>query len=440
MCYIYKSKYDLKEVKNLKTRKKIIIALILILTVVFSYSSIKGLDLKAFKLNSMSEKMDLGLDLAGGVDVVLEAQTKEDGETLKKKMEQAKTIIRERIDSLGVSEPNITIEGTKRIRAEIAGVEDTQQAIEMIGKTALLEFKNPEGKVIVTGKNIKESNVSYQQGKNNLNQAPVVTLEFDKEGAEKFKAETGRLASLPADQDKSIAIVLDGSLISKPSVNTEISDGRAIIEGNFTIESATELSNLINGGALPLELKEVQSSVIGPTLGLEALDKSILAGVIGLIVIAILMLVLYRLFGLVADLCLVIYILLTLNILSLIGVKLTLPGIAALILSVGMAVDANIVIFERIREEVALGKTIRTAVEAGYKRAITAVIDSNITTLIAGAVLYFFGTGSIKGFGVTLIIGILVSMFTAVVISKFIIKSIVETKIGMRKTIFRSER
>lgn len=424
----------------MKTSKKIILALIIIFTALFSYSSIKGLDLGFMRLKPMSEKMDLGLDLAGGVDVVLEAQTDENDENLRQKMEQTKAIIRERIDSLGVSEPNIALEGNKRIRIEIAGVEDTQQAIEMIGKTALLEFKNPEGEVIVEGKNVKASSVSYHEGKGDVMQRPVVTLEFDEEGAEKFKAETGRLAALPPDQDRTIAIVLDGTEISRPVVNSEISDGRAIIEGNFGIEEATELSNLINGGALPLELKEVQSSVIGPTLGLEALDKSILAGAIGLAVIAVLMIVLYRLFGLVADLCLVIYILLTFNILAAIGVKLTLPGIAALILSVGMAVDANIVIFERIREEVKAGKTLRTAVEAGYKRATTAVIDSNITTLIAGAVLYFFGAGSIKGFGVTLIIGILVSMFTAVIISKFIIKSIVETRIGMKKSILRSER
>lgn len=424
----------------MKTSKKIILFLIFALTALFAFSSIKGLNLGFTELKPVKEKMELGLDLAGGVDVVLEAKTDETGEELNKKMEQTKSIIRERVDSIGVAEPNIVLEGEKRIRVELAGAKDTQQAIDLIGKTALLEFKDPTGKVVVTGENIKDSSVSYHKTQQGLTEQPVVTLEFDETGAELFRAETKRLMELPETEDKSIAIVLDGNVISQPRVNAEISDGRAIIEGNFTVESATELSNLIRGGALPVELEEVQSSVIGPTLGLEALEKSVLAGAIGIAIIAVLLIVLYRAFGLIADLSLLIYIILTLNILSFIGVKLTLPGIAALILSIGMAVDANIVIFERIREEVSSGKTLRSAVESGFRRAITAVMDSNVTTVIAGSVLYFFGNGPIKGFGVTLIIGILVSMFTAVVISQYLIKALVETKAGTSKSLLRSER
>ncbi|OHW62601.1 protein translocase subunit SecD [Andreesenia angusta] len=418
----------------MNTKKKIALFLIVAITALFSYSAFNGVELGGLKLSSMKEKIDLGLDLAGGVYVVLEAQTDESGESLRAKMEQTRAIVRQRVDSIGVAEPNIVIEGEKRLRVELAGVKDPQEAIEMIGKTALLEFKNPEGEVVVTGENIQNSAVAFQD--TGMGEQPVVSIEFDSKGAELFREETARLVALPADQDKRISIVLDGSVISSPNVNSEISDGKAVIEGGFTVESATELSNLISAGALPLEMAEIQSSVIGPTLGLKALEKSVLAGGIGMLIIFLLMIALYRIPGVVASLCLTIYVLIVLNMMSGLGVKLTLPGIAALILSIGMAVDANIIIFERIKEEIKDGKTNRSALSSGFSRAITAVIDSNITTVIAGAVLYAFGTGPIKGFGVTLIIGLVASVFTAVFITKYILGVVVETEIGRSKSFF----
>lgn len=416
----------------MKTSRKIVLILIFLLTVTFSYSAFRGIEIGNFKIKSMKEKMDLGLDLAGGVYVILEAQTKEKGEELNKKMEQTKAIISQRVNGLGVSEPNIVIEGDKRIRLELAGVKDPKEAIDMIGKTALLEFKNPEGKVILTGENIKNSNVMYNEDSVGM-QVPVVSLEFDKKGAEIFRTETARLVALPKDQDRSISIVLDGNIISRPNVNAEIKDGKAIIEGDFTTETASELSNLINAGALPLEMKELQSSVIGPTLGMDALQKSIFAGAIGIAIVFLFMISLYRLPGILASFTLVIYILLVLNTMNLFGVKLTLPGIAAMILSIGMAVDANIIIFERIKEEYKAGKSIKKSVESGFSRGLITVIDSNITTLIAGIVLYIFGTGPIKGFGVTLMIGLVISMLTAVILTKFLLKSVVRTKIGQNE-------
>lgn len=418
----------------MNTGKKIALFLIVVVTALFSFSAFRGIEIGGFKIASMKEKMDLGLDLAGGVYVVLEAQTEESGEELRAKMEQTRSIIRQRVDSIGVSEPNIVIEGDKRIRVEVAGVEDPQEAIDLIGKTALLEFRNPSGEVVVTGGNIQKSSVAFQN--TGLGEQPVVSIEFDTEGAELFRKETASLVSLPAEEDKRIAIVLDGAVISNPTVNSEISDGRAVIEGNFTVESATELSNLISAGALPLEMKEIQTSVIGPTLGLKALEKSVIAGGLGFAVIFLVMVGLYRIPGIVASLCLTIYILLVLNIMTGLGVKLTLPGIAALILSIGMAVDANIIIFERIKEEIKTGKSNRSALSSGFSRAITAVIDSNVTTVIAGAVLYALGTGPIKGFGVTLIIGLFVSVFTAVFITKYILGIVVETELGRSKSFF----
>lgn len=410
---------------NLKNT--IIFILIVALVVFTSYVAINGVDLGKYKIENAREEIDLGLDLAGGVYVVLEAQTDATGEELDKIMEQSKAIIRERVDGLGVSEPNITIEGNNRIRIELAGVQDSHQAIDLIGKTAQLQFIDPEGNVVVTGKNIKKSEAKYQS--TDLGEEPVVALEFDKEGTTKFAEATKRLVGKTNDIDKIIYIVLDDKVISSPVVRSVIDDGQAQIEGNFTIQEASELATLIRAGALPVEMKEMEVSTIGPTLGLKSLDKSIFAAMIGLILIFAFMLIYYRIPGLVADIALIIYILIMLGIMINLGVKLTLPGIAGLILSIGMAVDANVVIFERIKEELRMGKSLRSSVDSGFKRALSTVLDANITTFIAGLVLYSFGTGPIKGFGVTLIIGIISSMITAVFITKFLLKLIINTNI-----------
>lgn len=411
---------------NLKNT--IIFVLIVVLIGAVAYSAINGVDLGKMQIQNAREQIGLGLDLAGGVYVLLEAQTDETGVELDKKMEQAMAIIRQRVDGLGVSEPNLVREGNKRIGIELAGLSDTQQAIDMIGKTAQLQFIDPEGNVVVTGKNVKKSEVSFQRVSSGAEE-PVVSLEFDKEGAERFAEATSRLADKNSDQDKIIFIVLDDQIISNPVVRTAIRDGKAIIEGGFDIQSASELATLIRAGALPVELKEVRTSIIGPTLGLESLDRSIYAGAIGLVLIFLFMLIMYRVPGLIADISLTIYVILALGIMIALGVKLTLPGIAGLILSIGMAVDANVVIFERIKEELKAGKTLRTAVDSGFKRALSSVLDANITTLIAGFVLFYFGVGPIKGFGVTLIIGIISSMITAIFITKFLLKVFIGTNL-----------
>lgn len=418
----------------MKNKNYVILGLVVLLVILASYTSLNGLNIGNFKIPSSKEEIDLGLDLAGGVYVVLEAQTDEKGKELAKKMEQTKAIIRQRVDSLGVSEPNIVIEGEKRIRIELAGVKDTSEAFDMIGKTAQLQFIDPDGKVIVTGKNIKKSEVVFKESTTS-NNTPVVSLNFDKEGTVKFKEATGRLSKLPQGQNI-LSIVLDDKIISAPGVGVEIGNGQAIIEGGFTVESATELANLIRAGALPLELTELESKEIGPSLGIEALSRSIKAAAIGVAIIFIFMIAMYRLQGVIAALCLTIYMLIVLFTMSGLGVKLTLPGIAGLILSIGMAVDANIVIFERIREELLDGRTARIAVEKGYNRALTAVVDSNITTLIAGIVLYYLGTGPVKGFGVTLMIGLGASMITAVFITKYLLRLVANTNLGRNSKLF----
>ncbi|KPU28013.1 preprotein translocase subunit SecD [Caloranaerobacter sp. TR13] len=410
--------------------KSITIFLLIVAIVGFiSYSAIFGVNLGKYEITPAKENMKLGLDLEGGVFVVLEAQTDAQGAELEKKMEQAKAIIRQRVDGLGVAEPNIVLEGKKRIRIELPGVKNAQDAIDIIGKTAQLQFIDPKGNVVVTGKNIKRSEVTYQLNREKGREEPVVALEFDKEGTKKFAEATRELIKNANSKDRIIYIVLDDEVISSPVVSGTITDGKAVITGGFTVEKASKLATLIRAGALPVEMKEIQTSVIGPTLGLTSLDKSIYAAKIGLILIFLFMLIYYRIPGLIADLGLTIYILLVLGAMIYLDATLTLPGIAGLILSIGMAVDANVVIFERIKEEIRAGKTLRAAVDSGFKRALRTVIDANVTTFIAGVVLFKFGTGPIKGFAVTLLIGLVASMVTAVFITKYLLKLTIKMNI-----------
>ena len=414
----------------MKSKSIIILLVILAILGSASFVALNGITLGDYKIKTAKESIDLGLDLAGGVYVVLEAKTDETGEELRKLMEQSKAIINTRVDGLGVSEPNIFIEGGNRIRIELAGVEDPQEAIDLIGKTAQLQFVDPEQNVVVTGKNVVGSEV--QATENELGQQEVVvSLEFDKEGTKNFGDATGRLTEKQAREDRILFIVLDDEVISAPAIKSKaeggqaITDGKAVISGGFDWDSASQLATLIRGGALPVEMEELQTSAIGPTLGLKAYDKSIQAAGIALLLIFAFMIIFYRIPGLVASIGLVIYTLIVLFSMSVLGVKLTLPGIAGLVLSIGMAVDANVVIFERIKEEIRIGKSVRTSIETGYKRALSSVIDANVTTLIAGVVLYYFGVGPIKGFGVTLILGIIASMITAVFISKYLLRLMV---------------
>ncbi|NLJ98774.1 MAG: protein translocase subunit SecD [Tissierellia bacterium] len=404
----------------MKTKKLILFILIIVIVSLAAFTSIKGIEFGKLKIAKIKDSIDLGLDLAGGVYVTLEAQTDLQGSELQKAMDQAIMVINKRIDGLGVAEPNIVKEGNKRIGIELAGIDNPQEAIDIIGKTAQLQFIDPNGEEVISGKNVKISEARFQ--KTEMGETPVVALEFDKEGSKKFAEATKELAGKEVLEEKIIYIVLDGEVISAPIVEDAITDGKGVISGKFTIEEASNLANLIRAGALPVEMKTLQSRSIGPSLGLEAYDKSIKAGGIAILIIFLFMLVYYRIPGLVADIGLVIYTLIVLYSMKLLGVKLTLPGIAGLILSIGMAVDANVLIFERIKEEIRNGKSIRASIDHGFKRALTSVLDSNITTLIAGVVLYYFGVGPIKGFGVTLILGIIASMITSVFITKYLLK------------------
>lgn len=418
----------------MKTRNTIILLLILLLVGGSSFLALNGATFGNYEIVKAKDAVDLGLELAGGVYVVLEAKTDAKGAELQKLMEQTKTIINERIDGLGIAEPTIAIEGENRIRVELAGIDNPQEAIDLIGKTAQLQFIDPEGNVVLTGKNVVGSEVKYQDS--NLGQEVVVSLEFDKEGKANFAEATEKLAGKSDREEATIFIVLDDQIISAPSVQDKISDGKAVITGGFTLESASQLANLIRAGALPVEMAELETSVIGPTLGLEAYEKSIQALGIALLIIFAFMIIMYKVPGFIASIGLIVYTLLIIITMTTLGVKLTLPGIAGLVLSIGMAVDANVLIFERIREEMLNGKTTRAAIDGGFSRALTSVMDSNVTTLIAGVVLYYFGIGPIKGFGVTLIIGIIASMITSVIISKYLLKLMVSITGGKNTKLY----
>lgn len=391
------------------------IAVVLLIGII-AYITSFGVSVGKYEVLPVKKLIKLGLDLRGGADVVLEAQATEDDPVTDEKMERAVATIRERIDSLGVTEPVITRQGSKRIRVGLPEIQDTQRALEIIGKTAQLKFIDESENVIITGNDIKEAKAVYSTDPVTKMQIPVVSLELKSEGAKKFATATA------ANVNKIIAILLDDSIISAPVVNEPITEGKCQISGRMTIEEAGDLAMLIRAGALPVELKTLQVTSIGPELGANSFEKSLTAGQIGIILVFLFMIAYYRVPGFIASIALVLYICIVLLTLAALKATLTLPGIAGLILSIGMAVDANVIIFERIKEELKMGKTIRAATDSGFRRAFLAILDSNITTLIAAIVLFYLGAGPIKGFAVTLSIGILASMFTAIVVTRFLMR------------------
>lgn len=407
---------------NGKNLLKLLVVLAIIAFI--GYTSLFGLTIGEYTIHPITEEIKLGLDLQGGVDVLMEAVDTDAAKVTPEAMEGAIKVINTRINSLGVAEPVVQKQGERRIRIQLPGISDPEKAIEVIGKTAQLEFIGPDGKVIITGADIKDAAPAYD-----ANNQPVVSFELKSEGAKKFEEATGKFLGQP------IAIVLDGIPISQPTVQAKIS-GSGQITGMESIEAAKALALQIRSGALPVKLVERQSTVVGPTLGKDSLDKSVTAGIYGIAAVLLFMLLYYRLPGLVADIALGIYVLLTLGILNAMGAVLTLPGIAGFLLSVGMAVDANVIIFERIKEEMKAGKSLRAAIDSGFKRAYTTIIDSNVTTIIAALVLFWLGTGPIRGFAVTLMVGVLASMFTAITMTRILIKMVVNTNLFGNKRLY----
>lgn len=407
-----------------QTVKRILAILVIAVTFFAWYVSIFGIG----SMDSAKDALKYGLDINGGVYVVMEAQTDLKGEELKELMEQTRAVLDNRVNQMGVAESSVTIEGEKRIRVEIPGAENAEEAIEAVGRTAQLQFILADGSVVVDGSNVKDAQIatdgSYYK----------IELEFDSEGAALFEEGTRKAynqevaSTIEGVKSNQIAIVLDNEIIVHPDVQNVISGGKCEITGRYTKEEASTTAALIRGGALPVDLVEVQSSVQSASIGADALDKSIIAGAIGILLVFILMIFYFGLLGVIADIALMLYVAMFIWSMAAFNAVLTLPGIAALILSIGMAVDANVIIFARIKEEICAGKSIRVAVNAGFKNALKTVLDAQITTLIAAVVLYEVGTTSVKGFALTLIIGIVISIFTAVIITQLLISNLAENK------------
>ena len=358
-----------------------------------------------------------GLDLKGGTVIVYKAQTDEPTDD---EMDTVVSMLRTRLDSQGYTEATLTRQGSDKVRVELPDVQDAQEAVETLGATAQLEFQDPSGNVVMSGSDVKNASAEFGQTDKGMSKnSYYISLELTDEGRDKFAEATGRLVG------QNIAIVMDNQPLSMPRVNERIDSNTCVITGEFTAEEARSLAANIKSGKLPFSLEQVEVRTVSATLGDEALSNALRAGIIGLILVMLFMLLIYRLQGLLADIALLSYLAIVFIILANVHVNLTLPGIAGIILSVGMAVDANVVIFERVKEELRLGKTVRSAVDAGFNRALTAVIDSNITTIISAVILCVLGTGTIKGFGITLFIGVIVSMLSAIFVTKFLLKQMI---------------
>lgn len=374
-------------------------------------------------ISPLANSIKQGLDLQGGTHIVLEAEESGDNKVTDDAVERVIQILSRRINEMGLTEPIIQREGKKRIIIELPGVKDPDQAIKTIGKTAVMEFKNEEGEVRLTGNDLKDAKEQIGQNKNYM-----VGIEFTDEGAKKFARLTEE------NVGRHIAIYLDGDLLTNPTVNEPITGGKAVITGSRTLDEAKNLAILLRSGALPVKVKVMEVRTVGPTLGQDSKDKSVLAFSVGIALIVAFMLILYRLSGFVATMALLVYVLILLLILGplVLNATLTLPGIAGIILSMGVAVDANILIFERFKEEVLEGKTLRMSMESGFKRAFSTIFDANTSVMITAVILILLGSGPVKGFAITLALGVIVSMFTAITMSRTLLRMLIECRITNR--------
>uniref|UniRef100_A0A7C3SRL7 Protein translocase subunit SecD n=1 Tax=Dictyoglomus turgidum TaxID=513050 RepID=A0A7C3SRL7_9BACT len=364
-----------------------------------------------------------GLDIRGGIRVTLQCQKVQGVEITDDAVRRTIEVIRNRIDQLGVTEPSIYKEGTDKIVVELPGIKDPEKALEIIGQTALLEFKDEKGNTILTGSALKNAKVEFDQ----VGQ-PMVRVEMNPEGAKIFADFTAK------NVGKQVFIVLDGKVISNPVIKEPITEGVGVITGKFTIDEAQKLAILLRAGALPVPVKVIENRTIDPTLGKDTMESAYRNGIIGGILVILFMIIVFRMMGLVADLALLMYIILDLAVLKLLNATITLPGIAGIILSIGMAVDANCLIFARMREEYAKGKTPMASLDSGFRNALRAIIDSNVTTILAALVLYIYGTGPIRGFAVTLSLGVALSMFTSITVTRTLLENLLSIPVFKKAT------
>lgn len=409
----------------MKTKaKSFILFFISILVIALcAVAGFRGFVLGDWEFKTFNDVITKGLDLQGGISVLMEIE----GDTVAPEdLQKTKNLLDLRVNKVGVAETSVTTEGDRRIRIDIPGEYDSNSIVETLTKTGELTFVGPEEDIILTGKDVKEASVYVDSS----TAQPVISLELNEEGKQKFAEATTKY------KGQTITIKMDDETLMSPTVQAIISDGKATITGNRTMEEAERVAGIINAGALPVPVKVASVKTVGAQLGATALPNALKAGAIGVLCIFIFMIVLYRVPGLIASIALSAFILIVLYLFVSIGAVLTLPGIAGLLLTIGMAVDANILIFARIKEELALGKSVKFSIKAGFNNALSSILDSNITTAIAGLVLYFFGSGPVKGFALTLIIGIMTSLFTAVVVTRFLMSLAVNMGILSKPSMF----
>ena len=402
----------------------------------------------------------LGLDLVGGSRIVYEAVLPDgyDMGNLADDMQTAQAMIRQRLTSQGFTEATVALSGDNRLTVEIPQITNPEEAVQTLGTTAQLLFMDIDGYneymtalsedantdaaqyALLTGSDISGASAQYGDPTGGASmQQNYVQVEFTSEGQQKFADATESVAAR-TDGYNQLLIIMDGQVISAPNVSERIDSESCVITGSFDQSSAQQLAGLIDAGQLPFSLQQAELRSVGPQLGADAMSTSLMAGLIGLILVCLFMIIIYRVPGFVACLALGFYIVIEALVFSVIRINLSLPGIAGIILSIGMAVDANVIIFERIKEELRAGKTVKSAIDSGFKRAFAAILDSNLTTLIAAAVLFFFGTGTIVGFATTLGLGVIISMFTALTVTHFLLNRMVDFHIRNPKAYGLSEK
>ncbi len=424
--------------------KKSIITYVVIaaLIVLLACTAVFGLDLGFCKLPSLEDGVTLGLDLVGGSEITYEAIIPEGtaDADISDGMGSAVTMLRQRLDSLGYSEATVTKQGDNQIVVDIPAVDNPEEAASQIGTTAVVEFRTSDYDaeagtgMVLTGSGIKSAKAEYSAIDETGTQQWHVVLEFTGEGQSQFTEMTKYAANMASGKNY-VGIFLDDAMISQPQVgsefkNTGIDSDTAIITlgSNTESEYATYLADIISAGQLPFTLENVKMESVGASLGERSLSTSLMAGAIGVLLIMLFMIVFYRLPGAIASVALLFYSVLFMVVISVAKLNLSLPGIAGIILTIGMAVDANVIIFERIKEEIGNGKTIRAAIDSGYQHAMTAIIDSNVTTIIAAVVLWKLGTGTTVGFAKTLFIGVVLSMIVMLLVSRVMMRALVPLK------------
>jgi len=392
----------------MKKKSAVFFVLSIVIIGVLAYLGTFGFVGSTYEVKPFSKTINRGLDLQGGVSVVQQITDKNVSNAT---MQRTIQLLDSRVNRMGVSETSVAKEGSDKIRVEVPGKYNPDDVLKTIGKTGQLKFVGPDNTTVLTGSDVKSASV----GTDPQNNKPLINLQLSDSGTKKFAAATEKYLG------QTISIYMDDEVLTSPTVNSVISDGKAQITGSMSIEEAKRQADIISAGALPVTLKTVEVKTVSATLGANALPLSVRAGVIGIAIVLALMFIWFRLPGIMADIALILYVFLVLFIFSGIGATLTLSGIAGFLLTVGMAVDANVLIFARIKEELKAGKSIKSATRAGFQNAMSSIVDSNINTIIAGVVLYFLGSGVVKGFALTLIIGVLVSLFTALFVTKHLL-------------------